>query len=188
MPAPRSRAATAASRGGTWFRSSGEPAVVVTPATSKVSLIVHGTPWNGPHQSRRARASSAARARSTASGAKATIALSLPLYWCDRSSIRVVSSTAETCPLRIARAASSAEAKSRSLAPAREARTGASALVVSGGQPSRQKPPTRQIPHAHSTSSPGVGIVRPVDGRAGNRASAASSRSRPRPGRVGTAT
>ncbi len=44
MPAARSRATTAASRAGTWLRSAGEPAVVVTPATSNVSLMVHGTP------------------------------------------------------------------------------------------------------------------------------------------------
>src|SRR4030095_6913827 len=60
MPAARSRAATAASRVGTWLRSEGDPAVVVTPATSKQSLMVHGTPWNGPRHSRRAAASSAA--------------------------------------------------------------------------------------------------------------------------------
>src|SRR4029450_2369605 len=57
MPAARSRAATAASRVGTWLRSEGDPAVVVTPATSKQSLMVHGTPWNGPRHSRRAAAS-----------------------------------------------------------------------------------------------------------------------------------
>ena len=140
MPAARSRATTAASRVGTWLRSEGEPAVVVTPATSKVSLMVHGTPWSGPARSRRARASSAARARSTASGARATMALSWPLYCWIRSRIRVVSSTEEICPLRIARPASRAEAKSRSLAPARAARNGASALAVTVASPPARNP------------------------------------------------
>ncbi len=62
-PAARSRETTAASALGTWLANDGAPAVVLSPAVSNVSLIVQGTPWKGPHQSPRARASSAALAR-----------------------------------------------------------------------------------------------------------------------------
>ena len=79
-PAARRRATITASRAGWWFEYAGEPAVVRTPATSSVSFTVHGTPWNGPHHSPRARAPSAALARaSAASAVRVTIALSLLL-------------------------------------------------------------------------------------------------------------
>jgi hypothetical protein len=111
-------------------RSEAEPAVVVTPATSNVSLIVIGTPWNGPHDSRRALASSAARARaSAASAASITIAFSGGLWRAMRSSMREVSSTDEIWPARIAQATSSAEAKSRSATAARARRVAGSAAA-----------------------------------------------------------
>src|SRR3989442_1337638 len=125
---------------GTWSLTVGEPAVVLTPATSNVSFTVHGTPWNGPHQSPRARASSAARAlASAASLASVTIALRRGLWRAIRSRIRVVSSTEETSPRRIARATSSAEAKSRSATAAREARAGRSVA------PTVARPPPRKV-------------------------------------------
>ncbi len=142
-PAPLSRATTAASRVGTWARSEAEPAVVVRPATSNVSLIVIGTPWKRPHDSRRARASSAARARaSAASEASATIAFSFGLRRAMRSSMRVVSSTEDTVPAWMAAAASSAEAKSRSATAARAARAGstaAPAAATPAARPARRK-------------------------------------------------
>src|SRR6266704_525084 len=50
-PAWRRRAATTASPVGTSSASALAPAVERTPASSNVSLTVHGTPWSGPHHS-----------------------------------------------------------------------------------------------------------------------------------------
>src|SRR5262245_53196123 len=79
-PDSRSRPTTVALRAGTWLTRVVDPAVVLTPSVSKVSLMVAGTPWNGPHHSPLARPSSAARARARAwSAVSVTMALTFGL-------------------------------------------------------------------------------------------------------------
>ena len=65
-----------ASAAGTTAARSGTPTAVTTPSVSKLSLAVKGTPCSGPGGSPLARAWSASRARSMASGASRTTALS----------------------------------------------------------------------------------------------------------------
>ena len=62
-PASRRRFTASASVAGTCPARSGEPEVVRSPAVSKLSLIVIGTPCSGPHDSPRASAASASAAR-----------------------------------------------------------------------------------------------------------------------------
>ncbi len=61
-PAARIRATTVASRVGTFSASLRNPAVVTTPAVSKMSFTVNGTPWRGPTFAPREMWRSAARA------------------------------------------------------------------------------------------------------------------------------
>src|ERR1700730_6161536 len=61
-PAARIRATTVASCAGTFVLSFLKPAVVTTPAVSKMSLTVNGTPWRGPSLAPRWIWRSAARA------------------------------------------------------------------------------------------------------------------------------
>ena len=189
-PAPLSRATTAASRVGTWVRSEAEPAVVVTPATSNVSLIVIGTPWKRPPRlapapaPRRPRALAPARA----SAESATIAFSRGLSRAMRSSMRVVSSTEDTCPAWIApgRVERGGEVEIGDRGARRAGRQHARARAGHArGQARPDKRPTIETGRAHGSSWPGVGMER-ASARAGKRRSAASSSSTPRPGRVGT--
>ena len=76
-PAWRSRRTTVASAAATWSAKAGLPQVVWSPATSKLSLTVMGTPCSGPSSPLRAVAWSAAAASASASSARSsTTALS----------------------------------------------------------------------------------------------------------------
>src|SRR5215207_466958 len=106
-PARRSRRTTVASALATWSRKAGLPQVVLSPATSKLSLMVMGRPCSGPSWPPRAVASSAAAASARAcSPRSSTTALSPGLTASIRASWASVSSRDESSRPRSIRATS----------------------------------------------------------------------------------
>ena len=124
-PAALIRATTVASRSGTRSRQPTVPAVVRRPAVSSESLIVHGTPWSGPAGSPRRSLPSASRARSSASGASVTTALSAGLTTSIRSRHARTTSTDDTSRSRISAAnwVTGCAQSSSDIAPPRPARS-----------------------------------------------------------------
>src|ERR1700687_2568069 len=110
-PAARMRATTVASFSGTFVLSFCKPAVVTTPAVSKMSLTVNGTPCRGPTEPPRATWRSAARACTNAlwpSVRTTAFSLGLTAPICSRCAL--TTSSEETRPVRIALASHVAEA------------------------------------------------------------------------------
>src|SRR5215207_3326700 len=113
-PAFFKRRATVASESATNSLNAGVPQVVCSPETSKLSLIVIGTPCSGRKSSPRALASSAAAASCNAtSRCSSTTAFTAEFATSMRASSNSVSSRDETSLRRIACAASVADWNSR---------------------------------------------------------------------------
>src|ERR1700686_913586 len=116
-PAPRMRATTVASRSGMLLRSMRRPAVVGSPAVSKMSLAVNGTPCKGPISGFRLlflRSAARACLRALSPVANTTaFSRGLTVWMCSRCA-RTPSSE-ETCLVRIARASQPAGAPMMSL-------------------------------------------------------------------------
>src|ERR1700693_715442 len=116
-PAARIRATTVASRSGMLLRSMRSPAVVGSPAVSKMSLAVKGTPCKGPTSAFRLlflRSAARACLRALSPVAKTTaLSRGFTVWMCSRCA-RTTSSE-ETCLVGMARAAQAAGAPMMSL-------------------------------------------------------------------------
>src|ERR1051325_7159631 len=113
-PAAFRRATDCASRAGTNSARIIEPLVVRSPAVSVVSVIVSGTPCNGPDTSPRVTAASAFLACSIRSGAIVTMALSEGLSCSMRSRCACTISTGDNSRERIFVASVAADSLTKS--------------------------------------------------------------------------
>src|SRR5512132_81178 len=106
-PARRRRRTTAASEPATWSAKAGSPQVVWSPATSKASLTVMGTPCSGPRSPPRAVAWSAAAASRAACSARSSTTAFSPGLAASIQASRVAVSSREDSSLRRSIAAAS---------------------------------------------------------------------------------